>query len=205
MGRMVEACDKYAKECGKGDPIYARRLRALVLVLRYSGLRLGDTVTLPRERVKNGRVLLYTSKTGTPVYCPLPDFVVETLEELPVESPYYFWTGKSKRKSAVGDWQRSLAKLFKLAKVENGHAHRFRNTFAVENLLANVPLEQVPVLLGHQSVQITEKHYAPWVRARQQQLEASVRSAWDIDPIVASKTKGTSEVRGKSRAAKQQK
>jgi len=26
---------------------------------------------------------------------------------------------------------------------------------------------------------ITEKHYAPWVRARQQQLENAVRLAWE--------------------------
>jgi hypothetical protein len=27
------------------------------------------------------------------------------------------------------------------------------------------------VLLGHQSVEVTEKHYSTWVRARQEQLE----------------------------------
>ncbi len=32
--------------------------------------------------------------------------------------------------------------------------------------------------LGHQSVRITEKHYAPWVRARQEQLEADFRRTW---------------------------
>src|SRR5690348_15732449 len=197
MQRTVAACDRYA-QCGKDDSIYGQRLGALVLVLRYSGLRIGDAVTLSRERVKGGKVLLYTSKTGTPVYCPLPEIAVEALEELPVDSPYYFWTGQSKRKSAAGDWQRSLAKLFKLAGVENGHAHRFRDTYAVENLLAGVTLEQVSVLLGHQSLRVREKHYAPWVRARQRQLEASVRTAWAVDPIVTLKTKGTREVRRKS-------
>ncbi len=34
------------------------------------------------------------------------------------------------------------------------------------------------VLLGHSSLKITEKHYAPWVKARQEQLEAAVRKAW---------------------------
>ena len=45
-------------------------------------------------------------------------------------------------------------------------------------LLAGVPLEQVSMLLGHKSVKITEKHYAPWVKARQEQLEQNVRKAW---------------------------
>jgi integrase/recombinase XerD len=54
----------------------------------------------------------------------------------------------------------------------------FRDTFAIELLLAGVPIDQVSVLLGHKSVKITEKHYAPWVKACQDQLEKSVRAAW---------------------------
>jgi integrase len=54
----------------------------------------------------------------------------------------------------------------------------FRDTFAVELLLAGVPLDQVSLLLAHSSVKITEKHYAPFVKARQLQLENSVRMAW---------------------------
>src|SRR5882724_1610971 len=64
------------------------------------------------------------------------------------------------------------------------HAHRFRDTFAVELLLAGVPIERVSILLGHQSVRITEKHYAPWVRSRQEQLEADLANAWSRDPLV---------------------
>ena len=62
------------------------------------------------------------------------------------------------------------------AGVGNGHAHRWRDTFAVELLLARVPISDVSVLLGHQTVKVTEKHYNPWVIARQEQLEATVRS-----------------------------
>src|SRR6266478_8590522 len=75
-------------------------------------------------------------------------------------------------------WQTRLRKLFKLANIFDGHAHRFRDMVAVELLLAGVPIERVSILLGHQSVRITEKHYAPWVRARQEQLEADVRRTW---------------------------
>jgi integrase/recombinase XerD len=56
----------------------------------------------------------------------------------------------------------------------------FRDTFAVEMLLAGVPIDQVSILLGHKSVKITEKHYAPWVKARQEQLASSVRNAWQL-------------------------
>lgn len=54
----------------------------------------------------------------------------------------------------------------------------FRDTFAVELLLAGVLLDQVSLPLAHSSMKITEKHHAPFVRARQLQLENSVRMAW---------------------------
>jgi hypothetical protein len=39
-------------------------------------------------------------------------------------------------------------------------------------------MERVSVLLAHSSIKVTEKHYSPWVRARQEQLEADVRRTW---------------------------
>ena len=54
----------------------------------------------------------------------------------------------------------------------------FRDTFAVELLLAGVPIDQVSLLLGHSSIKVTERHYAPFVKARQEQLETSARLAW---------------------------
>jgi hypothetical protein len=48
------------------------------------------------------------------------------------------------------------------------------------------------VLLRHQSVRVTEKHYNPRVRSRQEQLEADVRNAWANDATL--KMTGTKEV-----------
>jgi integrase/recombinase XerD len=197
--RILAACEGYPRECGGGDAEYSRKLRALVLLLRYSGLRIRDAVMLSRDGIREGKLLLYTAKTGTPVYCPLPDVVVNALDAvLRPGSPCYFWSGESKPKSAVGDWQRSLAKLFELAQVPGAHAHRFRDTFAVESLVAGIPIEQVSALLGHQPLRVTERHYEPWVRARQEQLEASVRRAWVLDPVVSGATRGTPGVHGKT-------
>ena len=53
----------------------------------------------------------------------------------------------------------------------NAVSHHFRCTFAMELLLAGVSIERLSVLLGHQTVRITEKHYKPRVRSRQEQLE----------------------------------
>ena len=167
------------------------RLRTLTHLMRWSGLRIRDAITLERERLHGDSLLLYQAKTGTPVYVPLPPEVVEALENLlpgPKPNPrYFFWSGNGDPKSAVADWQRSYRRLFKLANIKKPdgeekrcHPHMFRDTFAVEMLLAGVPIDQVSLLLGHSSVKITEKCYAPFVKARQIQLQESVRNAWKV-------------------------
>lgn len=170
----------------------ATRLRVLTLLMRWSGLAIRDAVTLERRRLnEHGELFLYRAKTGSPVYVPLPPDVAEALRNIPPgPSPnprYFFWSGNGSPKSVVGNWQRSFRRLFKIANlrrddgsIKRCHPHMLRDTFAVEMLLAGVPLEQVSILLGHKSVKITEKHYAPWVKARQEQLAANVRKAWNV-------------------------
>jgi len=43
-------------------------------------------------------------------------------------------------------------------------------------------------------VRVTEKHYDPWVRSRQEQLEADVARAWKLDPVLKTKNFGTNQV-----------
>lgn len=180
MTAILAACDRVSIKgiYGEGN---RPRVRAMTLLLRYSGLRIRDAATLGRDRIVNGKLLLYMQKTGMPVFVPLPPFVLDALNRVPPPSTaYFFWTGEGMPESTVGHWQYTLGRLFKLAGIDGGHAHRFRDTFAVELLLAGIPLDQVSILLGHSSVKITEKSYAPWVKARQEQLEAAVVKTWGL-------------------------
>jgi len=169
--RVLDACDKYPDQRNK------IRLKALTLLLRYSGLRITDAVTLTKHKIEGDVLKLRTAKTGTEVRIPLPQIALNALSAVKADT-FYFWSGNGTTKSCVGDYQRAFKKLYELAEVENGHAHRWRDTFAVELLLSGVPLEQVSILLGHQTIRVTEKHYSPWVQARQQQLEAAVRQTF---------------------------
>ena len=153
------------------------QVKAFVLILRHAGLRIRDAVCLKRVAVAEGRVFLYTAKTGAPVYVPIPEDAVAHIKLLMGGGEYFFWSGNGEPKSAVADWQRTLAKLFKLAGVK-GHAHRFRDNFAVGLLTRGVSLEIVSILLGHSDIRITQKHYAPWVKARQDSLERAVKATW---------------------------
>jgi len=95
-------------------------------------------------------------------------------------SGYYFWSKKSKLRSRCANLQFCLRTLFSRAGIQNGHAHRFRDTFAVELLKKGVSIEEVSVLLGHQSEKVTRKHYSPWVKDRQDILEQHVMKSWDL-------------------------
>ena len=153
----------------------------MVLLLRYSGLRMQDAACLERARLVDDKLFLYQQKTGTPVYCPLPSAVVEKLQAVTnVNAQFFFYDGTSQRQSMVKSWDRVFQKVFATTKpaITGGHPHRFRDTFAVSLLLKGVSIEIVSKLLGHSSIKVTERHYSPWVKARQDQLETEVRRIW---------------------------
>jgi integrase/recombinase XerD len=173
---LIAACDKYF------DKANAVRLRALTLVLRYSGLRISDAVTLMKDKIKDDILTLRTAKTGTAVRIPLPPSVLQALKEIKTGNEYYFWSGHGTPKSCASSYQRAFKRLYEIAEVENGHAHRWRDTFAVELLLSGMSLEQVSILLGHQSVRVTERHYSPWVKVRHVKITYGQFNASILEP-----------------------
>jgi hypothetical protein len=105
----------------------------------------------------------------------LPRIVTDALDTVNAEGKHFFRSGSSKPKSAVGDFQRSLRRLFDLAKMPHIQAHLFRHTYATELLTAGTSMETVAALLGHSSTKVTEKSYGHWVKGRQEFLEAAVK------------------------------
>ncbi len=155
------------------------RVRTFILTMRHSGLRISDTTALAcTSLTADDHLQLYQAKTGEYVSVLLPTFVADALRKVVHRNPaYFFWTGTSKLTSAVSVWRKRLAYVFKKAKIKNGHSHRFRDTFAVSLLQAGVSLEDVSTLLGHTSLRITQKHYSPWVKTRQDALDKAVEAA----------------------------
>jgi integrase len=78
-------------------PGNADRMKAFVLTMRHSGLRIGDTIALKRERVKGNKLFLYTQKTGTPLYVPLPPAAVEALSKLNGDNEIFSRAGRRSR------------------------------------------------------------------------------------------------------------
>jgi integrase len=210
--KIVAATDRYEYGGGNDSKHRAQRMRALTLLMRWSGLAILDATSLERERLRRMRIATIKSSCigprPVPVFVVIPNEVGEELRALPNPHPgYFFWSGNGDPRSAAKAFQRSYWKLFKLAKIQRPdgtlkrcHPHMFRDTFAVELLLAGVPLDQVSLLLGHSSVKITERHYAPFCKARQEQLAAAVKLAWKKNEKKPAATKRIG-VKSKAKAA----
>jgi integrase len=157
--------------------------------MRWSGLAIRDASTLKRADLhfSNGvnKVIRDRTKTGTPLYIPIPKNVAEELKAVMNGNPVYvFWERKTETSSEyrhAGYMGEQIAETFKAAKIHSeGHmiSHRLRATFAVDLLSKGVPLEHVSKMLGHKSVTTTERHYAKWVKGRQDRLDSLVSATW---------------------------
>jgi integrase len=157
--KILKACDAHS------IPSRGRELRALTLLMLRTGIRIGDAVTLSKDRIQKGMLKLRTTKTGTDVEVPLHPDVVAALGKLAAASGYYFWDGLSNQQTLVKLWDAAFMRLFKRAGIAAGHCHRFRHTFATRLLQKGISMESLATLLGHRDTKITQRHYAAWVPA----------------------------------------
>lgn len=176
IAKILKTCEAYEG---------SNRVRLIILTkfMLASALRIGDAVTISKERIVKSAegysVVLRTAKTGVPVSCPLPTDVAKSLLELTNEFP--FWTHKSSAEKCAAGWRKIFARIFKAAGIE-GHPHQFRHTAAKRLLVAGVPIGYVASILGN-SVKICEKHYSKWIVERQHAVDKAVRASWKAENV----------------------
>jgi site-specific recombinase XerD len=174
---ILQAFPSYEKRAGSAG---AQLLYAFVLLLRYGGMRIGDGTRCETNWIQDDRISFLTEKNNVHVCNKLPDFVLKALWGAPRKSErYFFWSGRCTMHSAVGKWQRRLKILFSLAGVRNGHAHRFRDTYAFDMThYGGMTLEELRQALGHKSTRTTERYYSHWLNERQERMEAKQERVW---------------------------
>jgi integrase/recombinase XerD len=189
---ILAATYEYGKR--RACPDDGVRLRALVQLMRWSGLAIRDAVTLHRSALQSGDVLLLRrAKTGVPVTVPIPSAVATELRQLPpgkVAHPdYFFWSKTCKAAHATSNWAVNLRQLWRLVdwnppltcggKPITPHSHMFRNTFAKEFLQSRQgDIRDLAALLGHTNITTTEKSYLAFVPAYAEELNNKVRASW---------------------------
>jgi integrase len=158
-----------------------RTAAALVLVLRYTGLRISDAIrfdprTLKKATIRGQRMYLYYAphqrKTDAPVFVPIMAEIAEQIINAPrMCEEYAFWDGKT----AEGRWCRTfipncLTYLSRVSGVAHIHPHRFRDTFAVDLLSQGADIRSVSRLLGHKNVATTLRYYEHYIPSDQEKL-----------------------------------
>lgn len=176
VARMLDVASRFNERGRKGN---RARIRAMILLLRYTGLRISDASTLARSEVVDGKLRLRTEKNGAVVWLPLPVDLLDALDGVVNPGDFYFWNGRSKKITAVYIWSATFRRVFELAQIPEHRrfTHNFRHTSATNLLAKGVSVETVATILGN-SPKIVLKHYSHWIPARQQALESAIRQIW---------------------------
>jgi integrase/recombinase XerD len=171
--QVLNALDLYP------DELRTRRLRAIVELMRWTGMRISDAVKFRRaELVRNltdtgWNADFVQKKTKKRCVSPVPDHVVELLNALPTNSDpnpqrkgtdYWFWGSKPLLYTAYR-WRWHIMNLFEKAQESGRFLHRatphtLRHTFAIQWLNAGIDIRVVSKWLGHASLKTTIDHYS---------------------------------------------
>lgn len=190
IAAMIAACDLI----GEGNPWASHRkrsrlrARAMLLTMRYTGLRIGDVALLARDRLSTDaenrwHIYLHTEKSGKPVFLPIPNELRLALNEVPTprgapaDCRYYFWNGRMSERAMKGSAGRTMHRIFELSQVARAHPHRFRHTLATELLGAGASFEEAADILGNTPA-VVRRHYGKWSAARQARIDSLMDRIW---------------------------
>jgi hypothetical protein len=77
-----------------GQPI-AKQTEAFVYLMRYTGMDVSTTMSLPGAHVRENAILTYRLKNGAEVWTVVPEWVIDKLQAAPHDSEAcFFWSGK---------------------------------------------------------------------------------------------------------------
>jgi len=153
--------------------------------MRWSGLRISDchkfndSEIVPNQRNDGWNADFIQKKTGTRCITPLPDHVKILLDGLPGRmengKKHFFTCSYTALRNRVDV-------LATRAQKDKPFAHGFsphtlRHTFAIQHFNKGIPLAFVSKWLGHESEEVTRKHYRRWIKTTEQIAEERAREA----------------------------
>jgi integrase len=161
-------------------------MTTIMLLMRWSGLSIGDASCLRRDALgKDNRLRTYRKKTGEYVHVLLPTFVAVMLREQPGYGDFFFWDATRRKRHSQVSWvEKRLTRMYDKANIFPRGGQRFRDTFAVEFLIGEGTVENLAMLLGHNTTETTQRHYMPWIKSRQKKLDEAVSRSWIAQGVV---------------------
>jgi len=201
--RILAAAADFICQRGKRGPQresgFARHPQNFVTLLRLmyeTGLRVSDTVFFNVDRLrvdhKGGTYTTRQIKTNTNVTVFPSLELCRLLRSLPrLDGKHVFFDGRRKWKTFVNAHVRiPLQDLGTSLGIEGVRPHRFRDSFAVNELNLGTPITDLKDLLGHSTVAITEKYYSPWVQSRETHLRERTLSRRKKPTVITFPGKG---------------
>jgi integrase len=179
--KMIAACDQIGRASYE-----RRRARAMVLLMRFAGLRISDVVTLSRDHIQGNRLSKRAVKNHQWIRVELPPVVLEALDQLPLpkaaeqDCTLLFSGGQASLRSLVKGAARTMAAVFERSGVERAHCHRFRHTLASELLGKGGTYEEVAAILGDSPATI-RRYYAKWTEEYQGRKDVLIRKIHGTD------------------------
>ncbi len=150
----------------------------MVKVLFYTGMRIGEALSLQYSDIEEDRIHIqrqiylgeikppkYNSVRTVPLHHELAEALVKHKEWHKTEmrrngyrSKYVFTTSKGTL-YGVENIRRILNRYYDRIGVPHKNIHTYRSTFCTQLCRCDVPLEVASKLLGHKSLEVTAKHY----------------------------------------------
>ena len=122
-----------------------QRTKDLILLLAYTGMRLGELLSLTKADVRGGIIHVVTGKTGDMRAIPVHPAIRDAVKRLPLE-------GARRNMQTSFDWARKKAGL------KHVRIHDLRHTFGSWLAQNGVQLPTIMELMGHKSA-ATAKRY----------------------------------------------
>lgn len=155
------------------------RLRFMMFLMNYAGLRISECFGLKYSDMKNGVISInrqcYEGEIGPPKHnsyrkIPMHQELIKALkvhkewhEKEMLRRKYnteYVFTTQNGNLLEYGNARRALLRYYKRHGIPEKNPHVYRSTFCTELCRHGVPLEVASKLMGHKSVEVTAKHYA---------------------------------------------
>lgn len=152
-------------------------IKKVIKILLYTGMRRSEFVYLTWEDVDFENKLItvqskpdsgFHPKSYNPRSIPMHEELEKLLMDLPQSGRYVFDNGNNKPLHTPDYYTDEFGKLLKKADIKGANLHSLRHTFASNLVMAGIDLRTVQELLGHSSVQVTERyaHLSPDHRAK---------------------------------------
>jgi len=171
--------------------------RALVSLMRHTGLRVSDAVAFRKDQIRGDCVMLRAKKNGRELSVPLPAAVLEQLgllgdtwlfarpgsrrrEPRPVPGPTDRGgrAGGNGKAPSLATWRKQLGAVYRRSGVRGAISHRWRHSLCSRLAAKGVPLGLIAEIVGISEAVLT-KHYAKWLPEKGEAIRRALEAAGD--------------------------